>query len=123
MKSKISFSRKKIFLSILFLSIISTIFASSQKAYDNLLEWGLNHSLIISDKIKFVYRNDWNKTYYAKNLIPENETIMEIPYDTMLSIDNSFDLFKNKRFKQLYNRYKILDIDNAFHEVCDFHLK
>ena len=74
--------------------------------YDYLLEWGLNNSLFISDKLGMRYTSENNKTYYAKEEIPEKTIIMNIPFEIMLNIKNAFKLLNSKKLNNLYNEYK-----------------
>ena len=79
---------------------------NSKNAYDYLLEWGKNNSLFISDKLLMEYINENNKTYYAKDDIPENTLIMNIPFKIMLNVKNALDLLNSKKFNKLYSEYK-----------------
>ena len=66
-------------LSIIILAIllsIANVNAKSTKDYDLLLEWGLNHSVFISDKIGINYTSENLKNFYVKEDIDKNETIM-----------------------------------------------
>ncbi len=91
-------------LFFLIICIIGLI--KSKTSYDYLLEWGLNNSLIISDKLKMKYTNENNRTYYAKDEIPENTIIMDIPFEIMLNVENALRLLNNKKLKKLYSGYK-----------------
>ena len=83
-----------------FLLLLTISLSSSKTAYDDLLEWGKNNSLFISDKIGMKYINENNKTYYAKESIPENTLIMNIPYDLMLNREKAFKLLDNKKLEK-----------------------
>ena len=89
-----------------FLLLLSISFSSSKTPYDDLLEWGKNNSLYISDNIGMKYINENNKTYYAKEDIAENTLIMNIPYDLMLNREKAFKLLDNKKLEKLYLDYK-----------------
>lgn len=91
---------------ILFLVICIFGSLNGKNAYDYLLEWGLNNSLMISNKLGMRYTNENNKTYYAKEEIPENTLIMNIPFKIMLNVDNALKLLNNKKLSKLYNDYK-----------------
>ena len=93
--------------------LIIGIFAllNSKTTYDDLLEWGLNNSLIISDKLGMRYINQNNKTYYAKDEIPEHTIIMDIPFEIMLNIDNALDLLNSKKLNKLNAEYKKAQFD------------
>ena len=91
---------------ILFLVICIFGSLNGKNAYDYLLEWGLNNSLMISNKLGMRYTNENNKTYYAKEEIPENSLIMNIPFKIMLNVDNALKLLNNKKLSKLYNDYK-----------------
>ena len=89
-----------------FLFIFIFDFLSAKNSYDYLLEWGLNNSLMISDKLGMIYTNENNKTYYAKDDIPENTLIMNIPFEIMLNIENALKLLNNRKLNKLYTDYK-----------------
>ena len=91
-----------------FLLLIICILGSLQgkNTYDYLLEWGLNNSLMISNKLGMRYTNENNKTYYAKEEIPEYTLIMDIPFKIMLNIDNALELLNNKKLNKLYSEYQ-----------------
>ena len=88
--------------------LIIFIFGSikSKNSYDYLLEWGKNNSLEISDKLGMRYSSENNKTYYAKDEIPEHTIIMNIPFKIMLNINNALKLLNNKKLSKLYTEYK-----------------
>ena len=88
---------------LLFLIISSS---SSKTPFDNLLEWGLNNSLYFSDKLGMKYINENNKTFYAKEEIPENTLLMTIPYELMLDRVKAFKLLDNKKLEKLYKDFK-----------------
>lgn len=73
--------------------------------YENLLEWGIDNSLIISDKIKFIKRKD-TKKYIAQDYIHEKEIIMDIPPACMINLNKSFEFFKSKTIKKAFKQYK-----------------
>ena len=88
------------------LIIVIFNFINSKNNYDYLLEWGKNNSLFISDKLEMKYASENNKTYYAKDDIPENTLIMNIPFKIMLNIDNALKLLNNKKSKKLFAEYQ-----------------
>ena len=101
---------------IIFLIIISCINISSEnnnleedepqdKDYENLLKWGKTHNLNITEKIRLIKEKD-NKLYIAKNLIPEDDIIMDIPPECMLNINNSLSLLNQKKFRKGFEKYK-----------------
>ena len=95
-------------LSIIILAIllsIANINAKSTKDYDLLLEWGLNHSVFISDKIGINYTSENLKNFYVKEDIDKNETIMIIPPELVLNIKSALNLYGPKT-KKLYDKYK-----------------
>ena len=55
---------------LLFLIISILGLLQRKNTYDYLLEWGLNNSLMISNKLRMRYTSENNKTYYAKEEIP-----------------------------------------------------
>ena len=91
---------------LVFLIIVIFNFINSKNNYDYLLEWGKNNSLFISDKLEMKYSSENNKTYYAKDDIPEKTLIMNIPFKIMLNIDNALELLNNKKLKKLYSEYQ-----------------
>ena len=98
----------KIFANLLIISIflfISNVNCKTTKDYDLLLEWGLNHSVFISDKIGINYTSENLKNFYVKEEIDKNETIMIIPKDLILNIKSALDLYGPKT-KKLYQKYK-----------------
>ncbi len=98
----------KKFVNLLIISIllfISNISCKTTKDYDLLLEWGLNHSVFISDKIGINYTSENLKNFYVKEEIDKNETIMIIPKDLILNIKSALDLYGPKT-KKLYQKYK-----------------
>ena len=90
-----------IFLIICFLNSLI-----GKNNYDFLLEWGLNNSLMISNKLGMRYVSENNKTYYAKEEIPEDSLIMNIPFEIMLNINNALELLNSKKINKLYSEYK-----------------
>ena len=91
---------------LLFLIICILGSLQGKNTYDYLLEWGLNNSLMISNKLGMRYTNENNKTYYAKEEIPEYTLIMDIPFKIMLNIDNALELLNNKKLNKLYSEYQ-----------------
>ena len=104
---------KILFSSIIFLILFIFIFSkidykdieeSNDPGYNELLKWGLNNSLNITNKIKFVKEKD-TKKYIAKNLIPEEDIIMDIPPECMMNVNKSLELLNSKKIKKAYNAY------------------
>ena len=91
-----------------FIFIISISSFLSKTAYDDLLSWGKNNSLFISDKLGMRYINENNKSYYALDDIPENTLIMNIPYELMLNSAGALKLLENKKLEKIYEEYKKL---------------
>ena len=91
---------------ILFLIICILNSFNSKNNYDYLLEWGKNNSLFISDILSMKYISENNKSYYAKEDIPENTLIMNIPFKIMLNLKSALDLLNSKKFNKLYTEYK-----------------
>lgn len=75
--------------------------------YENLLSWGKSHNLNITDKIRFIKSKD-SKQYIAKNLIPEETIIMDIPPECMLNINQTLSLLNLKKFRKGYEKYQEL---------------
>ena len=101
------FSCKFLFL-ILFISISAKTDYSepsvTDPGYEELLQWGLDHSLNITSKIRLIKDKD-TKRYVAKNLIPEQEVIMDIPPECMMNLEKSFRLLNSKKFRKAYYQY------------------
>ena len=99
-------------MNLLFFLIICILgLLKGKNSYDYLLEWGLNNSLMISNKLGMRYTNENNKTYYAKDEIPEHTLIMNIPFNIMLNIDNALELLNNKKLNKLYSEYKNVEFE------------
>ena len=105
---------KRFLYHFIFIILISVYL--SKTPYDDLLSWGKNNSLFISDKIGMRYINENNKSYYALDDIPENTIIMDIPYEIMLNSKNALRFLGNKKLEKIYEEYKKLkiSIDVAF---------
>ena len=132
--------KTNILIFFLFLSIIS--FSISEKNeikkpkkekdsidYYHLLQWATNNGLNITEKIKLeIDSKKKSKKYIAKNLIPEEELIMDIPYEIMLNIDSALKLLNSKKFTKAYdkflkydkNRTRLSGDDNDFHVEQSF---
>ena len=78
------------------------------EGYVKLLSWGKSHNLNITDKIRFI-KNKESKQYIAKNLIPEDFVIMDIPPDCMLNINQTLSLLNMKKFRKGYEKYQGLE--------------
>ena len=72
--------------------------------YENLLKWGLSHNLTMTSKIKFI-KSKSTKQYIAKNLIPEDDVIMDIPPSCMLNINSTLTLLNSKKFFKAFLNY------------------
>ena len=92
---------------ILFLLCIKVILA--QVEYKELLEWGKENGIIINDKISMKYISENTNYYYANSDISEGEIIMNIPYKTFLSLNNTLNL-SNKKIKSFWNNITNLDL-------------
>ena len=86
---------------ILFIFIL-IVFSSGKSDYDLLLEWGLNNSVEISDKIYIEYINENNKTVYTKNKIFKDDEILTIPKTLILNIETALELY-GKKAKDLFD--------------------
>lgn len=102
----INFSKFLFF--ILFISISSKTDYSepsiSDPGYEELLQWGLDHFLNITSKIRLI-KDKNTKRYVAKNLIPEGDVIMDIPPECMMNINKSLNLLNSKKFRKAYYHY------------------
>lgn len=76
-----------------------------QVDFNNLLEWGFNYSLEISDKIGMKYISENNRTFYVKKEIKEDEVILRIPSEILLTIESGLELF-GKKTKKLFESFK-----------------
>ena len=72
--------------------------------YEKLLEWGKSHNLTITEKIRLIKEKN-EKLYIAKNLIPEDDIIMDIPPDCMLNINRTLSLLNSKKFRKAFEKY------------------
>ena len=77
-----------------------------KNAYDSLLEWGLNNSLQIAEILGMRYISENNKTYYAKEDMPDQALIMKIPSSLILNLDKALELLNNKKLNKLYSEYQ-----------------
>ena len=89
-----------------FLITIIIALITTKTVFDDLVEWGKNNSLFISDKIGMKYINENNKTFYAKDDISENSLLMNIPYNLMLNRENAFKLLEDPKLEKIYEDYK-----------------
>ena len=78
------------------------------EGYVKLLSWGKSHNLNITDKIRFIKSKE-SKQYIAKNLIPEDFVIMDIPPDCMLNINQTLSLLNMKKYRKGYEKYQGLE--------------
>ena len=76
----------------------------SDPGYEQLLQWGLDNSLNITDKIRFIKDRD-TRQYVAKDLIPEEEVIIDIPPECMMNINKTLHLLNLKKFRRAYHQY------------------
>ena len=77
-----------------------------KNAYDSLLERGLNNSLQIAEILGMRYISENNKTYYAKEDMPDQALIMKIPSSLILNLDKALELLNNKKLNKLYSEYQ-----------------
>ena len=75
------------------------------KGYEDLINWGKSHKLNMTEKIRLVKDKD-TKIYIAKNLIPEDDIIMDIPPECMININTTLSLINSKKFKKAFEKYK-----------------
>ena len=117
----------KLFLNIIFLILIIFVISKNDykepetdPGYEELLKWGKDNHLNITNKIRFL--KDKNRKYYiAKNLIPEEDKIMDIPPECMMNINKSLDLLNSKKFRKAYNDYVENDKQNTDIVLKDEH--
>ena len=93
----------KTIICLIFLILIP--FVTLKNDFEFLVEWGKNNSLKISDKLKMIYISENNKTFYSKEKILEDETILIIPNSISLNINNAIKLY-GKKGEKLYNQFK-----------------
>lgn len=119
----------KNFQKIIFITLFIVIFTKNDykepetydRGYEELLQWGKDHSLNITSKLRFIKDKD-KKQYFAKNLIPEGELIIDIPPDCMMNLNKSLDLLNSKKFRKAYYQYieedkKSTDVLQDVHHV------
>ena len=98
----------KIIFIILFIFIFSKNDYKEPETYDpgyeELLQWGKDHYLNITSKIRFIKDKD-KRQYLAKNLIPEGDVIIDIPPECMMNINKTLDLLNSKKFRKGYYQY------------------
>ena len=96
---------KKIIYSIIILLFLNiSIKSKTTKEYDLLLEWAKNHSsFYLSDKIAINYTSENVKNFFVIKEIEKNETLMTIPKEMILNIQNGFNLYGPK-MKKLYEK-------------------
>ena len=98
----------KIIFIILFIFIFSKNDYKEPETYDpgyeELLQWGKDHNLNITSKIRFIKDKD-KRQYLAKNLIPEGDVIIDIPPECMMNINKTLDLLNSKKFRKGYYQY------------------
>jgi hypothetical protein len=73
--------------------------------YDKLLEWGKNHSIFISDKLAMNYTSENIKNFYLKEEVEKNETLLIIPKELLINVENALNLL-GKKSNKLYEKYK-----------------
>ena len=98
-------------INLLFLLICILFSIQTKNAYDYLLEWGKNNSLMISDKLRMKFISENDKRYYADDDIPKDTLLMSIPQKIMLNLDNALELLNSKKINKLYTEYKKYSID------------
>ena len=104
---------KILFSHVIFLILFIFIFSkinykdieeSNDPGYNELLKWGLSNLLNITNKIKFAKEKD-TKKYIAKEIISEEDIIMDIPPECMMNLNKSLELLNSKKIKKAYNTY------------------
>ena len=118
----------KLFSNIIFLIFITFVISNNyykepetnDQGYEELLKWGKDNNLNITNKIRFIKDKDI-KYYMAKNLIPEEEIILDIPPECMMNINKSLDLLNSKKFRKAYNAYVEDDEHNTDIVLKDEH--
>ena len=76
----------------------------TDEGYETLLKWGFNNSLDLNDKIKLTsYKLE--KQYLSQSNISKGETIMDIPPEIMLSIDQALSILNSTTLKTQYKNY------------------
>ena len=95
-----------IFFSFAFLEEINRTEYSDPK-YEELVKWGLNHSLKINNKIKLIKYND-EKLYFSTDTIYQGEEIFNIPKKITLSLNRTLSFIKSYKLLKKYKKYKSL---------------
>ena len=91
-------------LSIIIKSKKHTRVDYTDEGYESLLEWGLNNSLNISDKIKLTsYKNE--KQYISTTDIPKGELILDVPQSITLTIDRALSILNSDTLRTQYKNY------------------
>ena len=98
-------------INLLFLLICILFSIQTKNAYDYLLEWGKNNSLVISDKLRMKFISENDKRYYADDDIPKDTLLMSIPPKIMLNVKNALELLNSKKINKFYTEYKQNSID------------
>lgn len=75
------------------------------KDYEQLLEWGKNNNVFLSDKIAMNYTSENLRNFYVTKEIDKNETIMIIPKEIILTFNKALNLSGTKT-KKLFEKYK-----------------
>ena len=131
--------KTNIIIIFLYLSIISFSLSDKNETnkpkkekdsidYSHLLQWAINNGLNITEKIKLQVDTKHKssiKKYIAKNLIPEEELIMDIPYEVMLNIESALKLLNSKKFTKAYDKFLIYDKNRTriSGDENDFHVE
>ena len=96
---------KSYILALFILEILFTFSICKSNDYDKLLEWGKNHSIFISDKLAMNYTSENIKNFYLKEEVEKNETLLIIPKELLLNVENALNLL-GKKSNKLYEKYK-----------------
>ena len=93
---------KKIFFIFLNFLYFNLIFSESQSTIEQIIEWANKHNISISPKITLEFISTNNKHFKSKENINVNETLIEIPFDSILSPDKLYSL-SSKKLKKIYD--------------------
>ena len=96
---------KNFLLALLIIGAFFNNINGKSNEYEELLEWAKGYSVFISDKIAINYTSPDVKNFYVKEEIDRDETIMIIPKEIVLNLDNAFEYLGSKT-KKLYEKYK-----------------
>ena len=96
---------KYIFIFYIFFNIIYFINNNNIPFNKTIYQWAKKNNISISSKIYLNYTSNNNKNFYSNDTIKENETLITIPKNILITSDNMYNLLKDDSpiLKQIYN--------------------